>query len=284
MQPTQRRILLLGASGYVGGRLWSDLSPRHSVTGTCSSRRVAELIPIDLRDETALAELARQDFDVVIHAAGLVDLEQCEANPQLAHALNVRSVEVLIQALYGTSTRLIYLSSDNVFDGCLDEYTEDDLPTPLSVYGRSKVAAENLLRGSRHLVVRVPIVYGRSPFSDRFFDRFSKARTLAQTDIVCTPLYLPSLAPALEQLWDHSGLLHFGGIEVMTRHTLMSRIRDALQLPTEIVPVRNAELSGGRLRPARLILRSNRHSLSGPGLEEAIADLGRIASPLDHEG
>jgi dTDP-4-dehydrorhamnose reductase len=282
MQPTQRRILLLGASGYVGGGLWSSLSSRHWVTGTCSSRRVTELIPIDLRDEAALATLARQGFDLVIHAAGLVDLEQCEANPPLAHDLNVRSVEVLIQTLHGTSTRLVYLSSDNVFDGRLDEYTEDDSPAPLTVYGRSKVAAENLLRDSRHLVVRIPIVYGRSPFSDRFFERFRKERTLAQTDIVCTPLYLPSLAPALEQLWDYSGLLHFGGSEVMTRYTLMSRIRDALQLPTEIVPVQSAALPGGELRPPRLILRSNRHSLSGPGLEEALADLKSMASPQDH--
>lgn len=282
MQPRQRRILLLGASGYVGGGLWRDLSTRHWVTGTCSSRRVADLIPIDLRDEAALATLARQGFDVVIHAAGLVDLEQCEANPPLAHDLNVRSVEVLIQALHGTSTRLVYLSSDNVFDGRLDEYTEDDLPIPLTVYGRSKVAAENLLKDSRHLVVRIPIVYGRSPFSAGFFERFRKEKTLAQTDIVCTPLYLPSLAPALEQLWDYSGLLHFGGSEVMTRYALMSRIRDALNLPTEIVPVRSTELPGGQLRPPRLILRSNRHSLSGPGLEEALADLGKLASPLDH--
>jgi dTDP-4-dehydrorhamnose reductase len=207
---------------------------------------VAELIPINLRDETALAELARRGFDVVIHAAGLVDLEQCEASPQLAHALNVRSVEVLIQALHGMPTRLIYLSSDNVFDGRLDEYTEDDPPAPLNVYGHSKVAAENLLKGSRHLVVRIPIVYGRSPFCD------------------------------------YSGLLHFGGSEVMTRHTLMSRLRDALQLPTEIVPVRSTELPGGRLRPPRLILRSQRQPLLGPGLEEAIADLKRIASPLEH--
>jgi len=134
MQPIQRRrILLLGASGYVGGGLWSSLSPRHSVTGTCSSRSVAELIPIDLRDETALATLAQRDFDVVIHAAGLVDLEQCEANPQLAHTLNVRSVEVLIQALRSTPTRLVYLSSDNVFDGRLDRYTEDDPAAPLNV-------------------------------------------------------------------------------------------------------------------------------------------------------
>ena len=282
MQPTQRRILLLGASGYVGGGLWSSLSPRHLVTGTCSSRNVADLIPIDLRDETALAALAQQGFDLVIHAAGLVDLEQCEANPPLAHDLNVRSVEVLIQALHGTPTRLVYLSSDNVFDGRLDGYTEDDPPTPLTVYGHSKVAAEDLLKGSQHLVVRIPIVYGRSPFSDRFFQRFRKEKTLAQTDIVCTPLYLPSLAPALEQLWHRSGLLHFGGSEVMTRYALMSRIRDALQLPTVIEPVCNAELPGGRLRPPRLILRSNQHSLSGPGLEEALADLGKLASPLDH--
>ena len=273
MQTTQRRILLLGGSGYVGGGLWAGLASRHEVVGTCSTRDVPGLVRLDLRDEAGLARLARHGFDFVIHAAGLVDLEQTEADPPLAHALNARSAEVLREALRGTSTRMVYLSSDNVFDGSLAEYTEADATAPLNVYGHSKVAAENLLRGSRHLVVRIPIVYGRSPFSDRFFARFSKAKTQAQTDIVCAPLYLPSLAAALEQLWDYSGLVHFGGGEVMTRYALMTRIRDALHLPTEVVPIRNAELPTGRLRPPRLVLRSLRHSLAGPDLDAALADL-----------
>lgn len=275
MHPTSnrpRKILLLGASGYVGGGLWESWSARHRLVGTCASRRQADLLPLDLRDETALATLAGGGFDVVVHAAGLVDLQQTEADPRLAEALNVRSVQVLIDALRDTPTRLLYLSSDNVFDGTRGEYDEDVPPSPLTVYGRTKVAAEGLLRGTRHLVVRIPIVYGPSPFSDRFLARFGGAQTRAQTDIVCTPLYLPALAAGLEALWDEQGLLHFAGAQVLSRFELMSGIRDALGLPTEVIPVRNADLPSGHLRPSRLVLRSRRHRLAGPDLATALAD------------
>src|ERR671919_663658 len=109
------RILLLGASGYIGGGIWTGLSSRHTVVGTCSSRVVSGLERLDLRDEQALTNLATQGFDLVIHAAGLADLEQAEADPGLAWELNVRSVEVLLSALRHTHTKIVYLSSDNVF-------------------------------------------------------------------------------------------------------------------------------------------------------------------------
>lgn len=268
-----QKILLLGASGYVGGVLWADLSSRHSVVGTCATQTIPGLLKLDLLDEVALSRLARQGFDLIIHAAGLVDLQQAESNPELAYSLNVRSVEVLLDSLEGMDTRIIYLSTDNVFDGKKKEYTEADGTSPLNIYGRNKVAAENLLRSSRHQVLRIPIVYGKSPFSGRFFARFKGNKTPAQTDIVCAPLYLPSLPSALEKLWDFSGIVHLGGEEVMTRYELMSRIRDALNLPTEIIPVRNAELSSGHLRPMRLVLRSARHAVMGPSLDAALADM-----------
>lgn len=278
------RILLLGASGYIGGGLWTNLSSRHTVVGTCASRIVSGLERLDLRDERALAELATQGFDLVIHAAGLVDLEQAEADPGLAWELNVRSVEVLLSALRQTHTKIVYLSSDNVFDGAKGEYTERDETSPLNAYGRTKVAAEDLLRDSRHLVVRIPLVYGRSPFSDRFFARFAGPTTRAPTDVVCAPLYLPSLSTGLERLWDGSGLAHFGGREVMTRFALMSGIRDALGLATEVVPVRNRDLSPGRLRPRHLVLRSVRHPLAGPDLKTALAHLIRHRAALPPAG
>ena len=136
-----------------------------------------------------------------------------------------------------------------------------------------KVAAENLLLGGKHLVVRIPIVYGRSPFSDKFFARFAGPVTRAQSDVVCAPLYLPSLPAAIERLCVESGIVHFSGREVMTRFELMSRIRDALRLDTEVVPVLNNDLPSGRLRPRHVVLKSVRHTLAGPGLEEALKHL-----------
>ncbi|MFG2532998.1 SDR family oxidoreductase [Streptomyces sp. NPDC048516] len=271
------KILLLGASGYVGGALWRGLSPHHTVVGTCSQRTVPGLVKVDLRDEAALSALVGQGFDLVIHAAGLVDLASAEAQPALAHALNVHSVQVLLTAVRHTRTKILLLSSDNVFDGTGDVYTEEDPRAPVNVYGRTKCAAEDVLlsHGGGHLVVRIPLVYGRSPWADRFMARFSAAVTRAQTDVVCAPLYLPSLAPALEELWDHRGLLHVAGAEVVTRYELMSGVAEALRLPTRVVPVRNDDVFTSPRRPERLVLRSVHHGFLGPDVETALADMAK---------
>jgi dTDP-4-dehydrorhamnose reductase len=269
-----RRILLLGASGFVGGGLWTALSARHEVVGTCSSRDVDGLLRLDLRDAAALAELVRRDFDLVIHCAGLVDLVAAETAPELARRLNVESVRTVRDALRDSPTTVVLISTDNVFAGTAEAYTELDEPGPVNAYGRSKLAAEQVLaEDPRHLVVRIPMIFGRSPWRDAFLRRFADPRTPAQTDLWCAPVYLPSLGPALERLWDRTGVVHYGGADVVTRFELMSAARRVLDLPTEVVPMRNDEASGGPRRPTRLVLRSVRHDLLGPGLDAALADL-----------
>jgi dTDP-4-dehydrorhamnose reductase len=266
------RILLLGASGFVGGGLWEHLTARHEVVGTFATRGVAGLERLDLRDERRLAALAAGGFDLVVHAAGLVPLEAAEADPELAHRLNVRPVEVLLDAVRGSSTRLVLLSSDNVFDGTRDQYTEDDHRSPVNVYGRTKAAAEDLLLADGgHLVVRIPLVFGRGPWANTFLARLAGATTPARTDLVCAPVYLPSLGPALARLWERTGVVHYGGRDVVSRFELMCRVQRALRLPTRVVAAQGAGTDCPR--PPRLVLRSTRHRLLGPGLDEALAHL-----------
>jgi dTDP-4-dehydrorhamnose reductase len=268
------RILLLGASGYVGGVLYRALAAQHDVVGTGRRATPDAVVALDLADSPALADLARQGFDLVIHAAGVVDLALAEADPQGAIAVNAGSVAVLVDALAGTGGRIVLLSSDNVFDGTRDHYTETDPPGPINAYGRSKLAAEQALAADpRHVAVRLPLVYGASPWSARFMDRFAGAETPAQTDVVCAPIYLHAIPEALPQVWDLPGIVHLAGPEVVTRFGLMSRIAQALALPTRVVPVCNDDAFGGYRRPARLVLRSVRHEVVLPAVDEALAHM-----------
>jgi dTDP-4-dehydrorhamnose reductase len=265
---------LLGASGFVGGVLFSHLSVSHDLVGTWSSRPMPGLRHLDLTDTAAVAALVDDNFDLVIHAAGVVDLMEAERNPVRAHAVNVHTLAPLLDVLDVTGTKLIYLSTDYVFEGENDSYAEQDQRSPVNVYGATKVAAEDIVLGaSRHLVLRLPIMYGSSPWSDKFFARFTKPSITAQTDLVCTPLYLPSLPAAIETLSTETGVLHYAGREVLTRYDLMTRIRDALTLPNQILPVHNDETSTDYRRPRRLVLRSTRHTLSGPDLDTALHDM-----------
>jgi dTDP-4-dehydrorhamnose reductase len=274
------RILLLGASGFVGGGLWDFLSARHDVVGTYATRPrpVPGLVQLDLRDEHRLRALAADGFDLVVHAAGLVPLEAAEADPDLAHRLNVRPVDVLLDAVRGSAAKVLFLSSDNVFDGTGAQYTEDDLRRPVNVYGRTKAAAEDLLLDAGgHLVVRIPLVFGRGPWANSFLARLAGATTVARTDLVCAPVYLPSLGPALAELWQHTGVVHYGGRQVVTRFELMSRVGQALGLPSRVVAAHGDEPGARCRRPPRLVLRSTRHPLLGPGLDTALAHFARVS-------
>ncbi|MFD3593010.1 SDR family oxidoreductase [Nocardia sp. NPDC058640] len=264
------RILVLGASGFVGSALHAHFAAHHEVVGT--SRGGHGLTPVDLADADAVRALVGQGFDLVIHTAGVVDLGAAQRDPAAAFAANVAPMVPLLDAIGGA--KLIYLSTDNVFDGTHDHYDETAARAPINVYGETKVAAEDLvLAHDRHLVVRLPLVYGRSPLSNKFLARYAASEIAARTDIVCNPLYLPALAPALEQLVDESGVVHIAGTETLSRYELMVRVRDRLAAPARIVATDRLSAVQDCPRPLRLVMRSNRHSLTGPDVDTALDDL-----------
>ncbi|MFF2082953.1 SDR family oxidoreductase [Nocardia sp. NPDC058176] len=270
MRTHSSRILILGASGFVGSALQAQLGVQNQVVG--ASR--GGLVRVDLRDGTAVHELVGRGFDLVIHTAGVVDLAAAQRDPAAAHAANVTPMGRLLDAVEETGAKLVYLSTDNVFDGSREFYDETAARAPINVYGRTKVAAEDLvLARDRHLVVRLPLVYGRSPGSDKFLARFATTEIEARTDIVCNPLYLPSLAGMLEQLFEMSGVVHVGGAETLSRYELMTRVRDRLGAPARVVAVDAGTIVEDCPRPRRLVLRSVRHTLTGPEVDTALDDL-----------
>ncbi|MFE1593047.1 SDR family oxidoreductase [Nocardia sp. NPDC058705] len=266
------RILILGASGFVGSALHAQFAENYEVVGT--SRGGHGLVPVDLADSGGVRTLVEQGFDVVVHTAGVVDLGAAQRDPVAAHVANVAPMQPLLDAIDHTGAKLVYLSTDNVFDGTADHYDESATRTPINIYGETKVAAEDLvLAHDRHLVVRLPLVYGRSPLSNKFLARFATSEIQARTDIVCNPLYLPSLAPALEQLADMSGVVHIAGAETLSRYELMTRVRDHLAAPARIVATDRFSAVQDCPRPLRLVMRSIRHSLTGLDVDTALADL-----------
>ncbi|WP_280341053.1 SDR family oxidoreductase [Nocardia neocaledoniensis] len=266
------RILILGASGFVGSALFAQLARDHEVVGT--SRRGHGLVPLDPADADAVRALVGDRFDLVVHTAGLVDLAAAQRDPDAAYAANVAPMPALLDAVDDAGAKLVYLSTDNVFDGTREFYDETALRTPINVYGCTKAAAEQrVLRRDGHLVIRLPLMYGRSPASDKFLARFTAPVIEARTDIVGTPLYLPALAPLLTDLRDETGVIHLAGPEPISRYDLMVRVRDRLGAATRIVPTDIDSAPPDCPRPRRLILCSVRHAHTGPDVDAALTDL-----------
>ncbi|MDD2059379.1 dTDP-4-dehydrorhamnose reductase [Pseudomonas sp. GD03860] len=114
------------------------------------------------RPSSLLAPLQRLRPELIINAAAYTAVDQAESEPELAFAINAQSPGVLAEEAARLGIPLIHYSTDYVFDGNkATPYTEDDLPHPLNVYGRSKLAGEQAIKAAagQHLIVRTSWVY-----------------------------------------------------------------------------------------------------------------------------
>lgn len=100
--------------------------------------------------------------DFIINCAAYTDVDKCETERELCWKLNVDAVKNLIIASRANNSKIIHISTDYVFDGKNGPYTEDASPSPISFYGRSKLASENALltSGVDYLIIRTIVLFG----------------------------------------------------------------------------------------------------------------------------
>jgi dTDP-4-dehydrorhamnose reductase len=155
--------------------------------------------------------------DVVIHLAAFTNVDECEAAEERAFAVNARGTEHVADAAARAAGRVVYVSTDYVFDGTKHgEYGEDDEPNPLNVYGRSKLEGERaVLAREENLVVRTSWVYGQGRNFVATMLRAARAgkRLSVVADQVGRPTWARDLARALVHLVEvgATGTMHVAG-------------------------------------------------------------------------
>ena len=157
---------LFGAGSMLGWSLWQARGAAE-VAGFCNRDRKSWPAGIErglhLNDADAVAQLfAAERPRLIVHCAGICDVEVCEASPDFAHAVNVEGTRLLVEHA-PPDARIVYCSSDHVFGGDAGPYYEDSATAPISVYGRTRVAAERLvLARANTMVVRSGLWIGPS--------------------------------------------------------------------------------------------------------------------------
>ena len=232
---------LFGASSMLG---WSIVrSSGLALTPFCNG--FTRTLPpgvergIHLDDELAVSQLfAAERPRLVIHCAGVCDVDRCEESPDFAWSVNVDGTRIL--ADYAPpETRIIYCSSDHVFGGDRGPYDEDAAPAPISVYGQTRVEAERILLARPNtLVVRSgpwigPSATGRIGHLDWL--RYRHARGLPMTiihDEIRSAVWAEDAARRVGEL-AHStitGVRHLAATRAVARPALASYLIDKLQL------------------------------------------------------
>jgi dTDP-4-dehydrorhamnose reductase len=275
-------LLITGASGLLGAYLLRAIDDRQRLVawgGPSGGERFGVgLQAMDLTDGRVVQEafrLARPT--VVIHAAAMARGGDCYRHPEMAAETNVGATRTLAGCCAEQGARLVLVSTDLVFDGEAAPYKEEDSPNPVSVYGRTKRAAEEaVLEVPNSAVVRVSLLYGPALHGRlSFFDdqavslRNGRPITLFR-DEWRTPLNLVTAASALLAVArsDYTGLLHVGGPERMSRLEMGLRLAKVLGVdPSPIVAADRDSVPAAEPRPRDVSLDSSRWRAAFPEVQ-----------------
>ncbi|KAI0325166.1 NAD-P-binding protein [Cubamyces sp. BRFM 1775] len=162
------RVIVTGASGVLGSAVYAAFkSAGHTVLGLAHSRPTDELKQLDLTD-VAATERVFSEFkpEWIIHCAAERRPDAAEKDPEGARKLNVSVPENLAKLSKTLKSKLVYISTDYVFDGTSPPYTPSSATNPLNFYGQTKRDGELAVlgvSGSQSIVLRVPILYGPAP-------------------------------------------------------------------------------------------------------------------------
>ncbi len=265
-----KKVLITGSNGLLGQKLIKLLTQKQDVellaTSGGNNRVFSQPFTyetLDITDEAAVHKLIeRFKPDVVINTAAMTNVDACENDRENCWKVNVDAVEYLLSACEKVNAKLIHLSTDFVFDGAAGPYKEEDQPNPLSYYGKSKYAAEQLLIQSTYTnwaIARTIIVYGIGENMSRSNIVLWAKGALEENrplTIVDDQFRSPTWADDLALgCWliaekDATGIFHLSGKDFMSILDLVQRVADFFNLDaTNISPIKSATLNQAAKRP-----------------------------------
>lgn len=267
-----KRIFITGASGFLGGHICQQATKQWEVFGAFHRHETlpenTKPVKVDLSEGERLFEiLDKVDPGAVIHAA-VMQVDDCERAPELAHRLNVEATRVIAEWCGQRQRRLIYISSDLVFDGKAGWYAEADSPQPINLYGQTKRDGEiaTLLACPQACVARLPLMYG-FPLARGYCFFAGMFAQLQKREIVAvfhdqyrTPGLVANMAEALLELANSpfTGIIHLGGAKRGSRYEFAQALCRLAGFDEALLrPVSMVEAKTPAARPQDVSLKSD---------------------------
>jgi len=245
-----KRITILGGRGMLG----ADVAKVFA--GADASVRVLDLPEFDITNDAHLTE-AVATSDIIINCAAYTNVEKAESEEELAHKVNAIAVGRLGEMAAAVDVSVFHISTDFVFDGISNTpYIETDKTNPISVYGSSKLAGEELLAksGGRFCIMRIEWTYG-----DAGIDFVKKLINAAKTrdslnvvdDQIGSPTSTKEVATAIHELVSAGaeGVFHYAASEYVSRYEMAKFIFNKLKMDVKIDSCKTSDYKTAAQRP-----------------------------------
>lgn len=282
---SKKKILITGSNGLLGQKLVSLLANQsdiHLIATARGKNRLPftegyEYQEMDITNAEQVAEVIDKiQPNAIIHTAAMTNVDQCEFEKDLCWAMNVKAVEYLVEACEKHNIYFCHLSTDFIFDGKTGPYSEEAQPSPVSYYGWTKYAAEEVVRRStcRWSIARTVLVYGIVSDMSRSNIILWVKKSLEEgknikvvTDQFRTPTLAEDLAKGCWLMTDKEaeGVFHISGKDFLTPYEMAIKTADFFHLDKSLITEAD---SSNFTQPAK------RPPRTGFILDKAIAELG----------
>jgi dTDP-4-dehydrorhamnose reductase len=249
------KILITGANGFLGYYLIKQLiSKNYSVIATGKGNpdlcgypeKNFIYVPMDFTDPYAVHDVFEKFHpEVVVHAGAMTKPDECEQNQWQAYLTNVEGTVTLLLNAAEQKSFFIFLSTDFVFDGNKGMYSEEDIPSPVNYYGKTKLEAEEAVKEYEQdwAIVRTLLVYGAPPSGRGNFltvvkDKLEKGEEYRVVDDqVRTPTFVEDLAAGIISIIEKkaTGVFHLSGADILTPYRMACLLAEYLQLDKSLL-------------------------------------------------
>jgi len=233
---------------------------------TCSKDEIIgwDIEEIDIqKEDESITKIEKLRPEIVIHVAAYTDVDGCELDKEKAFAVNAEGTKHVALAASKCDAKIVYLSTDYVFDGEKREpYSESDPPHPLNVYGHSKLKGEQYVQEGvkDSLIIRTQWLYG--PFGKNFVDSIlqqatEKSALSIVNDQMGSPTYTLDLARAISELiqFGARGIFHVANGDFCAWDTFAEAILKLSGVNrVKVLPISSKELDRPAARPSYSVL------------------------------